>query len=58
MTGWNTVYAEYTQVKIINKSIKDKAGTYILRNRQIMVEVIIMIMIFTYIIISSESQRK
>ena len=43
---------------MVDKSIKDKAGTYILRNRQIMVEVIIMIMIFTYIIISSESQRK
>ena len=38
--------------------LKDKAGTYILRNRQIMMEVIIMIMSFTYIIISSENQRK
>ena len=43
---------------MVNKSIKDKAGTYILRNRQIIVEVIIMIMIFTYINICSESQRK
>ena len=43
---------------MVDMSIKDKAGTYILRNRQIMVEVIIMIMILTYIIISSESQRK
>ena len=34
--------------------LKGKAGTYILRNRQIMVEVIIIIMIFTYIIISSD----
>ena len=48
----------YAQVKMIKKSIKDKVGIYILRNRQIMVEVIIMIMIFTYIIICSESQRK
>ena len=58
MTSWNTVYAEYAQVKMVNMAIKDKAGTYILRNRQIMVEVIIIIMIFTYIMISSESQRK
>ena len=43
---------------MVNKSIKDKAETYILRNRQIIVEVIIMIMIFTYIIISSATQRK
>ena len=43
---------------MVNMAIKDKAGTYILRNRQIMVEVIIMIMMFTYIMISSESQRK
>ena len=58
MTIQNTVYAEYAQVKMVNKFIEDKAGTYILHSRQKMMEVIIMIMIFTYIITSSASQRK